>query len=105
MFDRFTRKSRLGRGKIPRAMRQAVFARDEFECQFCRVKLPSGQLTIDHLVPLALGGLDEMTNYVTCCQPCNAKKGSLPLAAFAAATKVELEALPVHGDPVIDNEQ
>jgi hypothetical protein len=103
MRDRFTRSSRVGRGKIPREMRTDVFARDEHTCQFCGNQFGSAELTIDHLVPLALGGLDEMTNYVTACGPCNAKKGSLPLSTFAAQVNVPIEELPVHGDPVIDN--
>ena len=73
-------------------------------CQFCGRKPPSSELTIDHLVPLAHGGLDEMTNYVTCCKPCNERKDSLPLQEFAESVAIEIEDLPVHGDPVIDNE-
>ena len=61
-------------------------------------------MTIDHLVPLDLGGLDEITNYVTCCRPCNQRKANLPLTEFADSINIPLLDLPVHGDPVIDND-
>lgn len=103
MIDRFTRDSRLGRGKIPRKMRLEVYSRDNYICQFCEKKLTTEDLTIDHLIPLSLGGHDEMSNYITCCKSCNQKKSNTPLPIFAETIKIELEKLPVHGDPVIDN--
>jgi len=62
-------------------------------------------LTIDHLIPLSLGGLDEPINYVTCCVQCNQSKSNLPLDRFARTINIPVEKLPVHGDPVIDNER
>jgi len=103
MKDRFTHRSRLGRGHIPRQLREEVYKRDGYCCQFCGEKLPPSQLTIDHLVPLALGGLDELTNYVTCCRPCNERKANQPLDVFAQSISLKIEELPVHGDPIIDN--
>jgi 5-methylcytosine-specific restriction endonuclease McrA len=32
--------------------------------------------TIDHVVPLSLGGRDAQTNLVGACRPCNLKKGA-----------------------------
>jgi len=84
-------------------MRLGVFERDGFTCQFCGQTLVPAELTIDHLVPLSKGGLDEPTNYVTSCRPCNELKAALPLAEFPKKINVSIEELPVHGDPVIDN--
>ena len=66
-------------------------------------RFDTSDLTIDHLVPLAKGGIDEITNYVSCCFPCNQDKADKPLHEFAATIGIDVEALPVHGDPVIDN--
>jgi hypothetical protein len=104
MFNRYTRNSRIGRGNIPRGMRERVFARDGNACVFCGCQVTAANRTIDHLIPLALGGLDEITNYVTACRTCNERKGSMNLPDFAASLKLQIDALPVHGDPVIDNE-
>jgi hypothetical protein len=105
MYDRFTRTSRIGRGKIPRALREEIYRRDEYKCQFCGAEPGQERLTIDHLVPLALGGVDEKTNYVTSCKDCNELKAAMPLTEFAKHIKIKLEALPVHGDPIIDNQK
>ncbi len=35
--------------------------------------------TIDHIIPQALGGTDEITNILCCCQRCNADKGHEPV--------------------------
>lgn len=104
MKDRFTRVTRHGRGRISRTTRRKVYERDEFTCQFCQRQYSPTKLTIDHLVPLDRGGLDEITNYITCCQTCNQKKANLPLEEFSASLNIPLHALPVHGDPVIENE-
>jgi 5-methylcytosine-specific restriction endonuclease McrA len=103
MYSRFTHKSRTGRGKIPASIRDEVYRRDELTCVYCRTKLPRMLLTIDHLVPLALGGLDEISNYVTCCSKCNNQKAASPLSVFSIKIKIQVEELPVHGDPIIDN--
>ena len=103
MKHRFTTKSRQGRGHISRAIRRTVYRRDGFTCQYCRERFSPTELTIDHLVPLDRGGLDEVRNYVTCCEDCNQKKDNLPLAEFAESINIGLDELPVHGDPVIDN--
>lgn len=102
--DRFTRKSRVGRHKIPREMRDEIYLRDNFICQYCGGKFDADELTVDHLVPLSRGGLDEMVNYVTCCRQCNQRKSDTPLEEFARSINIDVRALPVHGDPVIDNE-
>ena len=100
---RFT-ESRVGRGKIPRAIRETILSRDGFTCQYCAGVFPADQLTIDHLIPLAVGGPDEITNYVSACGPCNSKKGHMALHDFAATLNLSPKALPVHGDPILDNE-
>ena len=104
MKKRFTGRSRIGRGSIPRPMRDEIYSRDGYKCQFCLKETNPTELSIDHLVPLSLGGLDEITNYVTCCRACNSAKADQPLQEFARTINVHIENLPVHGDPVIDNQ-
>jgi hypothetical protein len=103
MKSRFTHSSRLGRGKIPKEMKEDIFHRDDFTCQFCDAHFDRSELTIDHLIPLAHGGLDEPINYVTCCKSCNRRKADTPLAEFARSLRIDIAELPVHGDPVLDN--
>ncbi|SPF76191.1 CRISPR-associated endonuclease Cas9 [Aliiroseovarius pelagivivens] len=53
-----------------------LFLRDEFCCQYCGAK---GDLTFDHVVPRAAGGVTSWENVVAACQRCNLRKGSKPL--------------------------
>jgi 5-methylcytosine-specific restriction endonuclease McrA len=53
--------------------RRAIFARDRWTCQYCGSE--RGSLTIDHVVPRSKGGGSSWDNIVTCCAPCNRRKG------------------------------
>ncbi|KAE9631741.1 HNH endonuclease [Parasedimentitalea maritima] len=53
-----------------------LFLRDEFCCQYCGAR---GDLTFDHVVPRAAGGVTSWENVVAACSPCNLRKGSKPL--------------------------
>jgi 5-methylcytosine-specific restriction endonuclease McrA len=53
--------------------RRAIFARDGWACQYCGSE--RGNLTIDHVIPRSKGGSSAWDNIVTCCAPCNRRKG------------------------------
>jgi 5-methylcytosine-specific restriction endonuclease McrA len=53
-----------------------LFLRDEFCCQYCGQK---GDLTFDHVVPRARGGITSWENVVAACSPCNLRKGAKSL--------------------------
>lgn len=53
-----------------------LYARDGHRCQYCGVERAPAELTYDHVVPRAQGGATDWKNIVTCCHPCNRKKGS-----------------------------
>jgi 5-methylcytosine-specific restriction endonuclease McrA len=55
--------------------RANVYARDDHRCQYCAKSFPPAQLTFDHVLPVARGGLKGWDNIVTCCIPCNRRKG------------------------------
>jgi 5-methylcytosine-specific restriction endonuclease McrA len=60
--------------------RRAVFARDSWTCQYCGGV--RGTLTLDHVIPRSRGGPSTWDNIVTCCAPCNRRKGDrLPKVA------------------------
>jgi 5-methylcytosine-specific restriction enzyme A len=43
-------------------------------CHYCQKKFPPLQLTMDHVVPLARGGLSNPGNIVPSCKDCNRNK-------------------------------
>jgi 5-methylcytosine-specific restriction endonuclease McrA len=52
--------------------RRAVFARDEWTCQYCGAR---SNLTVDHVIPRSKGGSSTWDNIVASCAPCNRRKG------------------------------
>ena len=53
-----------------------LFLRDGFSCQYCGA---TGDLTFDHVVPRARGGVTSWENVVAACALCNLHKGSKSL--------------------------
>jgi 5-methylcytosine-specific restriction endonuclease McrA len=51
--------------------RRAVFARDDWTCQYCGAR---SNLTVDHVIPRSKGGLSSWENIVASCAPCNRRK-------------------------------
>jgi len=55
-----------------------LFLRDEFACQYCGSR---HDLTFDHVIPRAMGGVTSWENVVAACAPCNLRKGAKSLRA------------------------
>lgn len=56
--------------------RANIYARDKHVCQYCCKQHPTQDLTFDHVMPVSRGGLRTWENIVTCCIPCNRRKGN-----------------------------
>ena len=63
---------------VSKRLRFEIFRRDNHACRYCGAGAPDAALTVDHVIPVALGGTDEPTNLVTACADCNAGKTSMP---------------------------
>lgn len=61
---------------ISKRLRYEILRRDGNKCRYCGVPAADTPLTIDHVVPSALGGGDEPSNLVAACAPCNSGKSS-----------------------------
>lgn len=62
----------LYRTKVPYSKKN-IFARDGYKCAYCGRKVE--HLTVDHIVPKAIGGKSTFDNCVAACKPCNNRKG------------------------------
>lgn len=71
----------MARKAISKRVRFEVFKRDEFQCQYCGAAPPKVLLHIDHIVPVASGGDNDMDNLLTACDACNMGKGAVSLDA------------------------
>jgi 5-methylcytosine-specific restriction endonuclease McrA len=61
---------RVPRRAVAAVSRRAVFARDEYRCQYCGARADS----IDHVVPRSRGGSHVWENLAAACRPCNMAK-------------------------------
>jgi hypothetical protein len=57
---------------IWRFIRAAIFARDDYTCQYCGER--GKKLECDHVIPVAKGGSHDEDNLVTSCFKCNRSK-------------------------------
>lgn len=69
---------RKAQRQISGLVQQKVWARDGFQCMYCQRKMGDVQLSIDHWMPLELGGEDSESNYISACRKCNKDKGAVP---------------------------
>jgi hypothetical protein len=77
--ERFARAGVLNRVSIPEWVRRAVFFRDRGLCVLCHRDLTGivniwSEDNFDHIVPLAAGGLNDVSNMQLLCRECNSKK-------------------------------
>jgi 5-methylcytosine-specific restriction endonuclease McrA len=67
------------------AKRAAVLRRDGYRCVMCSA---TDQLDADHIVAVALGGTDELSNLQTLCKRCHRKKTNEDLQQIVARRRV-----------------
>ena len=53
-----------------------IFLRDLYTCAYCEETFDRKELTLDHVIPRAAGGLTTWENSVTSCKACNNAKGT-----------------------------
>lgn len=74
----YSEDSRIAREKQKaRDLRKTAWWRKKLSvgtCHYCGKSFPPGELTMDHVIPLARGGSSEKMNLVTACKECNTKK-------------------------------
>ncbi|GAA0696228.1 HNH endonuclease signature motif containing protein [Dyella marensis] len=73
------------RKQLSKRIRFEVFKRDSFACQYCGAHPPETVLHVDHIVPVADGGQNDMDNLVTSCDTCNLGKGAISLQSVPAS--------------------
>lgn len=71
---RLLRYDRVPRNTV-KFNRRNILLRDDYCCQYCDVRFPRQQLSLDHVVPRSRGGEDSWENVVCACLECNVRKG------------------------------
>lgn len=62
------------RGREWRALRKAVFDRDNWKCVYCGNDVTAPHC--DHVIPVTRGGMSDLSNLATACGSCNASKNN-----------------------------
>ena len=63
--------------------RRAIYAKSRGCCHYCTTPLQlDGSWHVEHMLPRALGGADEISNLVASCAPCNLSKGDRTALEF-----------------------
>lgn len=65
---------RTPRINLPQPVKKYVLQRNNHQCQSCGKKNTEARLNIDHIIPLAKGGSNDLSNLQVLCSPCNQKK-------------------------------
>jgi 5-methylcytosine-specific restriction endonuclease McrA len=72
-------KKFVNRVKFPEFVKRVLFARDRGKCSHCGLDLSwelMAHAHIDHIIPLANSGCNDILNLQLLCSQCNLKKGS-----------------------------
>jgi len=79
--------------------RRNIMARDENRCQYCGKRFPTSELSLDHVMPLAMNGRTTWGNIVCACTACNKRKGGrTPAQAGMTLTRRPVE--PKHNPQI-----
>lgn len=89
----FHRKLRY---EISGAVQQKVWVADGCRCIYCARPMGEVQLTIDHWMPLELGGKNDESNFLSACRKCNKDKGSMHPNDWCALKKLEPAFFELH---------
>lgn len=68
------------RKALSKRLRFEVFKRDQFKCRYCGRNPSSGAiLNVDHIIPVAKNGTNDILNLITSCFDCNSGKSDKEL--------------------------
>lgn len=79
------------RERISRILKERVYQRDEYICQYCGIWCYESYMqnnkavVIDHAIPVAMGGGIDIDNLITSCRRCNSIKSDLIFDTFEEA--------------------
>lgn len=74
---------------LKRQYGSALYHQANGRCQLCGRRITFEDSTVDHIIPKAMGGTNDISNLQLSCYPCNQLKGSiLPDTFFERVTDI-----------------
>ena len=72
----------MKRKKLKKEERENIYNKYNGRCAYCGSKIEYKDMQIDHVVPLRIGGKDEISNMLPSCRSCNHYKATLDIEGF-----------------------
>jgi hypothetical protein len=79
------------REKIPKELRSQVLEKTSGLCGYCGEELSEKGWHVDHIIPVASSGPDDIMNLMPACSKCNNYKSSLTLEQFRHEIQMQVE--------------
>ncbi|MCD7817693.1 MAG: HNH endonuclease, partial [Lachnospiraceae bacterium] len=70
-------KSKIHRKTYPAEVRKMIYNANGGKCYLCGKRIKFEDMTLDHVKPLAMGGMDTLENLACACFACNQFKGNI----------------------------
>lgn len=70
------------RRRLTAEERQRVYEKFDGRCAYCGRKITIKEMQADHVVPLHLGGADDISNLYPACRACNHYKSTYTVEKF-----------------------
>lgn len=86
--NRAKRLAATGNATITKDDWLAIMFSNNWRCYYCEVELTKDNRSVDHVIPLALGGAHHISNLVPSCIPCNSSKGDRELEEWDSFHKL-----------------
>jgi len=67
-------KKKIKRKRYSAEQRKIIYQRANGRCKLCGRKIELDNFSLDHVIPLSMGGADSMTNLQATCRGCNFQK-------------------------------
>ena len=68
---------KIKRKRISLEYKKIIYIRSGHRCQICGCDLSFEEMSVDHIIPLAKGGDDQLDNLQCACKICNSFKQDL----------------------------
>ena len=94
--DKLVKENKLQRKQYSEDVRRLLYLNSNGKCAICGEPLLYDNMTLDHIVPLKMGGIDSVENLQVSCLECNQLKGSiLPEELVSKLSKIVIHQLDV----------
>ena len=73
---------KIKRKKYSKSTRKLIYEKYNGRCQLCGREILLSEMSLDHHVALSMGGIDDVSNLVATCYPCNRFKSNIASELF-----------------------